>query len=59
MGSKSETIIFIVALACALIAVDRTDGGLLTSVLLGGGVALAVAVVGLVVVRVTAGRRSA
>ncbi len=51
MGSKSETIIFIVALACALAAVAAVGGGLVTSILVGAGVAVVVTLIGMIVVR--------
>ena len=57
MGGKTDTIIFIIALAGGLLAVSRVDGGLVTSILVGAGVAVAVTVVGMLVVRVATGRR--
>jgi hypothetical protein len=57
MGSKTDTIIFIVALACALVAVVTIEGSLLTSILVGAGVAAVVTVVLMIVVPATASRR--
>jgi Flp pilus assembly protein TadB len=57
MGSKTDTIIYIVALACALAAVAAVEGGLLTSILVGAGVAVVVTVVLMLVIRGATSRR--
>ena len=57
MGSKTDTIVYIVALACALAAVAAVEGGLLTSILVGAGVAVAVTLVLMIVVRGATSRR--
>jgi hypothetical protein len=57
MRNRTDTIVFIVALAAGLVAVTAIDGGLLTSVLVGGAVAGAVAAVALVVLRGAQARR--
>lgn len=58
MGSKTDTIVFIVALACALVAVVAIKGSLLTSILVGAGVGVVVTVVGMLVIRGATSRHS-
>lgn len=46
MRPSRETVIFIVALVCALVAVDLVDAGLVVTILVGGAVAGVVALAG-------------
>lgn len=57
MGSKTDTIIYIVALACGLAAMAAVEGGLLTSILVAAGVAAVVTVVLMLVIRGATSRR--
>ena len=57
MGSKTDTIIYIVGLACGVAAVAAVEGGLLISILVGAGVAAVVTVVLMLVIRGATSRR--
>ena len=49
MGSPSETIVWVIAVALAITSVVIIDGNILVSILVGGAVATVVALVGTLV----------